>query len=54
MEDIRITKCVGEDKKIDYVVSGLETEKMIVDRDTALALQWQLLKEKMGIASPQI
>lgn len=52
MEDIRITKSIGSDKKINYIVSGLEQEKLIVDRETVLALQWQLMKEKMGIAFP--
>ena len=43
---------IGKDKKVDYYVQTSDLDKMIIDRETALALQWQLMKEKMGIAFP--
>lgn len=53
MEDMKITmekKTIGKDEKIDWYVSGTDMDKMLIDRETAIALHWQLMKEKMGIA----
>ena len=46
MEDIKITlERVGKDK-VDWFVSGKDMDKMLIDKDTAMALQWELMKEK--------
>lgn len=46
MEDMKITlERVGKDK-VNWFVSGKDMDKMLIDKETAMALQWQLMKEK--------
>jgi hypothetical protein len=46
MEDMKITlERVGKDK-VNWFVSGKDMDKMLIDKETAMALQWQLTKEK--------
>lgn len=50
-DDLKITFEKDNDK-VDWYVSGKEMDKMLVDRETAIALHYQLIKENMGIAFP--
>lgn len=50
MEDMKITiekKTIGKDEKIDWYVEGSLMDKILVDKETAIALHWQLMKERM-------
>lgn len=45
--DYKIEKmALGIDDKVDYYYKSDDLQKMIIDKDTAMALQWQLMKEK--------
>ena len=42
---------VGKDENLNYYYQAENsTDKIILDKETAFALTWQLLAEKMGIA----
>lgn len=46
MEDMRIT-VESINKKLDYIISMLEMEQLVIDKEAAMALQWQQIEKKM-------
>lgn len=54
--DYKIEKItfVGKDENLNYYYQTENLDKVMLDKDTAMALQWQLMKEKMGVAFEEI
>jgi hypothetical protein len=45
--DYKIEKmALGIDDKVEYYYKSDDLQKMLIDKDTAMALQWELMKEK--------
>lgn len=49
---------LGIDDKVEYYYKSDDLQKMLIDKDTAMALQWELMKEKFekavdGMIPPQ-
>lgn len=57
--DYKIEKmALGIDDKVEYYYQQEDLQKMLIDKDTAMTLQWELMKEKFekaieGMIPPQ-